>query len=209
MSRDLRRRERSTVARRAGRDGDVTWRPPARLTARTVTATGATNDKRGGITPGPRHRAARWLALTLVAGVIGGCSTSTPTGTPAPTNASPTATPPSPSPVASPSTAAVEPTPSPVGTPALSCAARTLASLTEAQRIGQLFIIGLIKNRLDASERGGVANYHFGSMTFTTQSSAGVAAIRALTDAVQAQATPEATARVEFLVAANQEGGLI
>ncbi len=96
-----------------------------------------------------------------------------------------------------------------MGTPALSCAARTLASLTEAQRIGQLFIIGLIKNRLDASERAGVANYHFGSMTFTTQSSAGVAAIRALTDAVQAQATPEATARVEFLVAANQEGGLI
>ena len=46
-------------------------------------------------------------------------------------------------------------------------------------------------------------------MTFTTQSSAGVAAIRALTDAVQAQATPSATGGVGFLVAANQEGGLI
>jgi len=46
-------------------------------------------------------------------------------------------------------------------------------------------------------------------MTITTQSSAGVAAIRGLTDAVQAQATPSATGGVGFLVAANQEGGLI
>jgi beta-N-acetylhexosaminidase len=46
-------------------------------------------------------------------------------------------------------------------------------------------------------------------MTFTTQTSVGVAAIRALTDAVQAQATPSATGGVRFFVAANQEGGLI
>jgi beta-N-acetylhexosaminidase len=91
----------------------------------------------------------------------------------------------------------------------VSCAARTLATLTEAQRIGQLFIIGLIKNRLDAAERAGVAEHHFGSMTFTTHSSAGVPAIRALTDSVQAQATILATGGVKFFVAANQEGGLI
>jgi beta-N-acetylhexosaminidase len=81
--------------------------------------------------------------------------------------------------------------------------------LTEAQRIGQLFVIGLIKNRLDASERAGVAHYHFGSMTFTTHSSVGVTAIRTLTDSVQAQATSSATGGVKFFVAANQEGGLI
>jgi beta-N-acetylhexosaminidase len=144
----------------------------------------------------------------VVACLIGGCGTSTATGTLLP-SVPPTAA--SPSPLASPSATPVEPTASAAPTPtaATSCVARTLASLTEAQRIGQLFIIGLIKNRLDASERAGVANYHFGSMTFTTQSSAGVAAIRALTDAVQAQATPEATGGAKFLVAANQEGGLI
>jgi beta-N-acetylhexosaminidase len=46
-------------------------------------------------------------------------------------------------------------------------------------------------------------------MTFTTQTSVGVAAVRALTDAVQAQATASATGGVRFFVAANQEGGLI
>jgi beta-N-acetylhexosaminidase len=131
--------------------------------------------------------------------MVGGCSAPT---TPSAAPATPS---PSSSPVASASVAAsAAPTPAPA-----SCAARTLASLTEAQRIGQLFVIGLIKNRLDAAERAGIAQYHFGSMTFTTHSSVGVAAVRALTDAVQAQATQEATGGVRFFVAANQEGGLI
>jgi beta-N-acetylhexosaminidase len=136
-----------------------------------------------------------------MASILAGCGATT---------APPTTSAPSPSPVSSPSAPPVEPTPSlSTATPTTSCADRTLASLTEAQRIGQLFIIGLIKNRLDAAERGGVAQYHFGSMTFTTRTSVGVAAIRALTDAVQAQATPAATGAVGFFVAANQEGGLI
>jgi beta-N-acetylhexosaminidase len=128
-------------------------------------------------------------------------------------SASPTTPAPSTSPASSPSASPLEPKPSPstaTPTPATaSCAARTLASLTEAQRIGQIFVIGLIKDRLDAAERAGVAQYHFGSMTFTTQTSVGVAAVRTLTDAVQAQATQEATGGVWFFVAANQEGGLI
>jgi beta-N-acetylhexosaminidase len=145
----------------------------------------------------------------LIACILGGCAAQTTPTAPTTTLA------PSPSLVSSPSSTptatptAATPSPSAAPTAAISCLARTLASLTEAQRIGQLFIIGLIKNRLDAAERAGVAQYHFGSMTFTTQSSAGVAAIRSLTDAVQAQATPSATGGVGFLVAANQEGGLI
>jgi beta-N-acetylhexosaminidase len=81
--------------------------------------------------------------------------------------------------------------------------------MTEAQRIGQLFILGLTKDQLTASEEEAIARYHFGSMTFTTQTSVGVAAIRRLTDRVQALATPASTAGVRFLIAANQEGGLI
>jgi beta-N-acetylhexosaminidase len=81
--------------------------------------------------------------------------------------------------------------------------------MTEAQRIGQVFMIGLEKDKLDATERAGVADVHFGSFAFTTQSRAGVKAIRELTDAVQALATSKATAGVRFFVAANQEGGLI
>ena len=81
--------------------------------------------------------------------------------------------------------------------------------MSESQRIGQLFIIGLTRDHLDAAERTAVAQFHFGSLSFTAKTSAGVAAVRAIVDAVQAEATPTATGRVKFLVAANQEGGLI
>jgi beta-N-acetylhexosaminidase len=103
------------------------------------------------------------------------------------------------------------PTPSPTAspTPPASCAARTLATLTEAQRIGQLFVLGLAKDQLDDAERDAVARYHVGSMTFTTQTGVGVRGIRAVTDAVQKLATAEATGGVRFFIAANQEGGLI
>ena len=117
-------------------------------------------------------------------------------------------------PTATPATATLgmpSPTPSPTAspTPPASCAARTLATLTEAQRIGQLFVLGLAKDQLDDAERDAVARYHVGSMTFTTQTGVGVRAIRAITDAVQKLATPEATGGVRFFIAANQEGGLI
>ena len=80
--------------------------------------------------------------------------------------------------------------------------------MTESQRIGQIFMLGLTKDRLDAPERAAIAQFHFGSVAFTTQTAAGVAAVRAIADAVQAQATPAATGGVKFFVAANQEGGL-
>jgi len=81
--------------------------------------------------------------------------------------------------------------------------------MTEAQRIGQLFVVGLAKDRLDATTAAAIGTWHFGSVTFTTQTSAGMTAIRALTRSVEALATRAATARVGFLVAANQEGGKI
>jgi beta-N-acetylhexosaminidase len=81
--------------------------------------------------------------------------------------------------------------------------------MTEAQRIGQLFMLGLTKNVLDQPERAAVRDFHFGSMVFTKQTAIGVAPVRTLTDAVQAQATIDATHGVGFFVAANQEGGLI
>jgi beta-N-acetylhexosaminidase len=81
--------------------------------------------------------------------------------------------------------------------------------MTEAQRIGQLFMLGLIDDRLDADHRAAIARYHFGSVWYTTHTSAGVVAVRRISDQVQALATQAATGRVRFLVAANQEGGLI
>jgi beta-N-acetylhexosaminidase len=102
-----------------------------------------------------------------------------------------------------------KPTATPSAAAGGTCAERTLASMTEEQRVGQLFVIGLVDDKLSAAERRAIAGSHFGSMTFTTHSSAGVTAIRKLTDAVQALATDASTAGVRFFIAANQEGGQI
>ncbi len=161
------------------------------------------------MTPKRRLSLVRRLVVSGLILTLAGCAAS-PTASPAPASPTPAATlsaepsavAASPSPVATPSQTAA-------ATPGPSCADRTLAGMTEAQRIGQVFMIGLGKDVLNAAERAAVADFHVGSFAFTTQSRAGVKAIRALTDAVQALATRESTAGVGFFVAANQEGGLI
>jgi beta-N-acetylhexosaminidase len=89
------------------------------------------------------------------------------------------------------------------------CASRVLASMSEDQRIGQLFSVGLAGNALDAATRSAIGSLHLGSVWFTQTSHAGVGPIRAVADAAQAQATASATAGVRLLVAANQEGGQV
>ena len=81
--------------------------------------------------------------------------------------------------------------------------------MTEEQRIGQLFLLGLANDQLGAAEQSAIRTYHFGSVWFVEQSTAGAPAIRAVANAVQALATAETTASVRFFVAANQEGGII
>jgi beta-N-acetylhexosaminidase len=81
--------------------------------------------------------------------------------------------------------------------------------LTEPQRIGQLFNVGLDKDRLDAASRQAIIENHFGSVWYRTRTSIGVAGVRKVADAVQKLATGEVTGEIGFFVAANQEGGLI
>jgi len=81
--------------------------------------------------------------------------------------------------------------------------------MSMAQRIGQLFALGLAYDRLGSAELGAIRDQHIGSVWFTATTSAGVTGIRVVANAVQAQATSAATADVRFFVAANQEGGLI
>jgi len=86
---------------------------------------------------------------------------------------------------------------------------RVLATMTEDQRIGQLFLLGLANDQLGSAEQNAIRTYHFGSVWFVEQSAAGAPAIRAVADAVQGLATQDTTAGVRFFVAANQEGGII
>jgi beta-N-acetylhexosaminidase len=146
-----------------------------------------------------------WAAVALSAVIAAGCMAAIPTATPrAVESGSPGATM-SATPPATSTPALVSQSPS----ASVSCAEQTLASMTEPQRIGQLFMLGLIGDRLDAGTRAAIARYHFGSVWYTTHTSAGVAAVRRISDSVQALATQATTDRVPFFVAANQEGGLI
>jgi beta-N-acetylhexosaminidase len=105
-----------------------------------------------------------------------------------------------------------EPTPRPSGTVTgspQSCAARVLRSLSESQRVGQLFLLGMAGDRLGPATRRAIRVHHVGSVWFVATTTAGVQGIRAVADAVQAQASPGATGGVRFYVAANQEGGQV
>src|SRR5438132_3083051 len=114
-----------------------------------------------------------------------------------------------PSPTAAITPSATTTTPSPTPTATTECAARALAGMSEDQRIGQLFLLGLANDQLGSAETDAIRTYHFGSVWFVEQSTAGATAIRAVADAVQGLATPAITATVRFFVAANQEGGII
>jgi beta-N-acetylhexosaminidase len=109
----------------------------------------------------------------------------------------------------SPRATAVTQTPSPTSTATPDCAAQALGTMTQDQRIGQLFLLGLAGDQLGAAETNAIRTQHFGSVWFVEQTTAGVAAIRAVADEVQALAAVDTTANVRFFVAANQEGGLI
>ena len=151
--------------------------------------------------------ARRLLAILLSAGVVGGCVSAATPSPPVPSTyvSPPASEAPSSEPSSEPSTAA--PTPSPAIE--ASCANQTLAALTEPQRIGQLFNVGLEKDRLDTASRQAIVANHFGSVWYRNKTSIGVAGVRKVADAVQKLATDEATGGIGFFVAANQEGGLI
>jgi beta-N-acetylhexosaminidase len=80
--------------------------------------------------------------------------------------------------------------------------------MSEAQRVGQLFLVG-IAGAGPAEVARAVRTYHFGSLLWQGTSAAGVAADRQLSQAIQALASRAATARVRFFIAANQEGGQV
>jgi beta-N-acetylhexosaminidase len=134
-----------------------------------------------------RHR---WPAILGVAALLAGWACGASQG------AGPSSTPSASPPVAT-------------STPAAACAGGVLARMTEEQRVGQLFLLGLAGDRLGPAETDAIRVQHLGSVWFTERSASGTAGIRTVADAVQALATPAATAGVRFLVAANQEGGQI
>jgi len=110
---------------------------------------------------------------------------------------------------ASPATPSPTPTASPTASPAPSCAESVFDSMTEAQRVGQLLMVGLQDDALGQSEAAAIVQHHLGNVSFIVTTHVGVVGIRSVTGAVQALSSPAATDGVRFFVAANQEGGQI
>ena len=93
--------------------------------------------------------------------------------------------------------------------PVESCAAKVYSRMTQVQRVGQLFIVGIASYDPAANVARPVDTYHFGSLLFTGDYTRSVSATRAATRRMQALATTKATAGARFLIGANQEGGQI
>ena len=91
------------------------------------------------------------------------------------------------------------------GSPAAACAAQVLGDLTLAQRVGQLFLVGVDGDTAGSGLSAAESAYHFGSLLLN-QSDAGTAALAARTAAMQ-ELAPSGTGGVRFFIAANQEGG--
>jgi beta-N-acetylhexosaminidase len=81
--------------------------------------------------------------------------------------------------------------------------------MSETQRVGQVFAVGLANDAFDAAARTALAENGFGTWWFTRTTTAGAAGIRKVADAVQAASTKRATGGIAAFVAANQEGGQI
>ncbi len=84
-----------------------------------------------------------------------------------------------------------------------------LARMTEAQRVGQLFMVGSPASGTTLLTVGDILHNHVGSVILTGRSSAGVGATRRGNDALQGLATTSATSGVPLLISTDQEGGFV
>ena len=86
------------------------------------------------------------------------------------------------------------------------CVAQVYDRLTLAQRVGQLFLVGVTGDIAGPVTTTAVNTYHFGSLLMTPTSE-GVSALAAATAHMQSLAP--ANGGVRFFIAANQEGGAV
>ena len=105
-----------------------------------------------------------------------------------------------------------------VVTPAVSRAdAATAAELVQAaynrmsnaQRIGQLFMVGTPATGLSSAASSAIGTYHVGNVILIGRSTVGAAPIRALTARLDRLATGTATAGVPLWISTDQEGGYV
>ncbi|KUN89058.1 beta-N-acetylhexosaminidase [Streptomyces bungoensis] len=92
---------------------------------------------------------------------------------------------------------------------ATSCADRVYNGMTQAQRIGQLFMGGVPATGASAADLRTLRDQHVGSVMLTGRSSAGTTATRRVVDGIRGQADTVSGKRVGLLVSTDQEGGQV
>ncbi len=93
--------------------------------------------------------------------------------------------------------------------PSAACVAQAYGRMTLAQRVGQLFLVGLAQDVVGPVTTAALEKYHFGSLLMGMDTAEGVTALAGATAHIQSLATPAITGGARFFIAANQEGGQI
>jgi len=83
------------------------------------------------------------------------------------------------------------------------------ARMSEAQRIGQLFMVGGAATGVGAATLSAISSYHVGNVILTGRSRLGVGATASITKGLQARASSAATLGVPLLISSDQEGGYV
>lgn len=81
--------------------------------------------------------------------------------------------------------------------------------MTEAQRVGQLFMVGTPAASVSSQIATDIQTYHVGNVILTGRSSAGVSATAAVSASLQSDANAAATAGVPLFISTDQEGGQV
>ncbi|MGH3164587.1 MAG: glycoside hydrolase family 3 N-terminal domain-containing protein [Trebonia sp.] len=152
------------------------------------------------------RKAATVAAAAALAGLLAGC-TGSPEATSLALPTSPSGSPGIVIPKSSDPAPAPRSSASGSATATASCATRTAAKLTEAQKVGQLFLVGLAQDYVGPVTTAALERYHFGSLLFGENTTEGVKAAAAATSHIQSLATSSVTGGVRFFISANQEGG--
>ena len=89
----------------------------------------------------------------------------------------------------------------------LTPAETTLARLTRAQVVGQVFMVGTPATTASAATRAQIGRYHVGNVMLTGRSYGGTSAPARVAATLQSATSPAATGGVRLLVSTDQEGG--
>ena len=90
-----------------------------------------------------------------------------------------------------------------------SLAQAAFTRMTEAQRIGQLFMVGTPATGLSSAAASAITAHHVGNLILTGRTYAGAAPVRYLAASADRLTTAGATAGVPLYVSADQEGGQV